>query len=67
MKTKKEYDTEITLSELKSHYEKHFLRPDQFIKLVKEWHNCKCEHPLIEGIELHEDIFICLKCGKNIK
>ena len=32
------YGTEVSINELKGHYKTHFLTADQFIDLVKEWH-----------------------------
>jgi hypothetical protein len=32
------YGTEVSIEELKGHYETHFLTAKQFIDLVKEWH-----------------------------
>jgi hypothetical protein len=32
------YGTEVSIEELKGHYETHFLTAEQFIDLVKEWH-----------------------------
>ena len=28
---------------------------------------CQCKKPLIEGVELHEDVFVCLRCGEQAK
>ena len=36
---KEEYGTPVTLDELKEHYRIHFLSPDDFIELIKYWHN----------------------------
>tara|TARA_R110000822_G_scaffold33947_7_gene96443 strand:- start:592 stop:840 length:249 start_codon:yes stop_codon:yes gene_type:complete len=32
------YGTEVSIEELKGHYETHFLTAEQFIDLVKKWH-----------------------------
>lgn len=34
----KNYGTEVTIEELKGHYEMNFMTSDRFIDLVKEWH-----------------------------
>lgn len=36
--TEEEYGTEVSIEELKGHYETNFMTSSQFIDLVKEWH-----------------------------
>jgi len=39
--TEENYGTEVSIEELKGHYETKFMTSDQFIDLVKEWHKSK--------------------------
>jgi len=36
--TDENYGTEVSIEELKGHYETNFMTSDQFIDLVMEWH-----------------------------
>ena len=39
------YGTEVSIEELKGHYETHFLTAEQFIDLFKEWHKIEVKKP----------------------
>ena len=48
-KKREEYGTDVTLDELKGHYEAHFMSSEHFIDLVKLWH----EKQLADYIKLN--------------
>jgi len=60
--TDENYGTEVSIEELKGHYETNFMTSDQFIDLVMEWHKSEVKKLTLTDVSQQRellDAFVC--------